>query len=232
MNYLINAKRIRFALSINPSIVFHIGHLYGLLYTQEYARRNNLEFHLRYDDTYTVTTINEDRYPAKDIRWKKDITSHKPGCGIYEMIRPPQIVKTFVEKTSILFEEMDIKFDKKYVLSDLKSELPKDTLGFLEFIPFFFYEDACWQESVICRGMEWNAETGDLRNISNMQFMILDYLKANYKVVNFNLIKDNDVKISKSNENGEKFNLLNYDKYELKDIILSINQKVKEDICF
>lgn len=229
MKFLRNNKRVRFALSINPSVIFHLGHLYGLIYTQEYALKNNLEFHLRYDDTYLVTPTNYEKYPSKDIRWKNDITSHKPGCGLYEMIRPPHVIKDYIQRTSDFFESIEVTFDNKYILSEMKVELPKD-LGFLEFIPFFFYEDACWQESVISRGMEWNAETGDLKNISNMQFMILNHLKANYKVINFNLIKDNDIKISKSNENGEKFNLLNYDKYELKDIILSIKQKVKEDL--
>jgi hypothetical protein len=230
MNYLIKSKRARFALSVNPEPIFHIGHLYGLLYTREYAKRNKLEFHLRYDDTYVVNANNHTKYPNKDSRWENDITSHKPGCGIYEMLRPSNLVSEYVNKTTALFDDIGIKFDKKYILTDMKKEIPRDTLSFLEFIPFFFYEDAIWSESVICRGMEWDINSGEYRDISKMQFMILDYLKCNYKVINFNLIKDNDIKISKSDGSGNRFNILNFEKKYLYDIIDIIENKIKGEI--
>lgn len=220
MTILFDYERTRFAISVNPVGEMHVGHLYGLIYSYAYARKNNTKFHIRFDDSYVKFASSFNDYPKKDPRWGADSTAHLPGKGLYEIVRPKSLTDDFMRKTVEQIMRLGISVDDVYRLTDKKEAIDK-YLGqsFYSHMPLFLIEDAFWKHSHILRGDEWNVDTGEHREMSKLQLLMLQSLNAKYTIRNFRNIKAGDEKVSKSNIEHSCYNIKDMDESTLKNYV-------------
>lgn len=231
MTTLFEHNRTRFAISVNPVGEMHVGHLYGLIYSYVYARKNHTKFHIRFDDTYIkfATTFND--YPKKDPRWGADSTAHLPGKGMYEIVRPKSLTDDFVRKTVEQIMRFGIHVDDVYRLTDKKQSIDNLFNGsFYTHIPLFLIEDAFWSHSHILRGEEWDTDTGEHKEMSKLQILMLQSLNAKYTIRNFRNIKVGDEKVSKSNIEHACYNIKDMDESILKRYIDLFMTEAEESV--
>jgi len=231
MTILFEHNRTRFAISVNPVGEMHIGHLYGLVYSHAYAKKNKTKFHIRFDDSYVKFASTFNDYPKKDPRWEADSTAHLPGKGLYEITRPKSLTDEFMRKTVEQIMRTGLDVDDVYRLSDKKDAIDK-LFGnsFYSHMPLFLVEDAFWNHSHILRGDEWNIDSGEYREMSKMQILILNSLNSNYTVTNFKNIKIDGEKISKSNSYHSCYNIKDMSDMELQTIIDTYSKDIDKEI--
>lgn len=208
--------RSRVAISISPSGRIHQGHLRTIAFAKTIARRDNLQFHFRWDDIYASNCKDYKDYPQKNERWGSG-NPHVPvpGRAIWEMIRPPAMTK---EQLSISEPLLDImKPDLIYTLSEIQEEA-RDYLEkiarWLADLPIYFTEDLIWGFSYIVRGKDWDKE-GLHGYWSEMQRCLLNYYaKGRFKEYLCDLLYNNGEKISQSSGETEWLS----DLHKIKDL--------------